>query len=388
MTTGCFDKGGISRYSRYQIRALREIYGSKRVRVMSLLGPQSGGFEDPVAVDWHGGRHGLPAKLRFATTGLRYALADRPRIIHAAHVNLAFLADRTARVIGARTILNVYGLEVWSGLSLSRRRGLKQMDTVIADCQFTANYVNGNGMTRKKPRVIWDCVDLDRFAPTGARPDISEKYSMPYCGESFVLMTLGRLSRVAEHKGYQRLIRNFAVIAAKCTNCKLVIAGDGDLLVSLRRLAGELGIQRNVYFPGNIHEDDLPDLYRSATIFSLVSDRGNGRGEGVPLVALEAMACGIPVIVGNQDGSSECVVDSRNGFVLDPFDADGYIKLVTYLYRQSSSLDLMRIEARRVAEQFFGYPRFVAEHRDVYSDYEGESECLSGRAEKGRQIYC
>jgi phosphatidyl-myo-inositol dimannoside synthase len=369
MTTGCFDKGGISRYSRYQIRALREIYGVTRVRVISLRGPQPGGFEDPVAVDWHGGRHGLPTKLRFAKAGIRFALADRPRIIHAAHVHLAFLADRIAGVIGARTILNVYGLEVWSGLSLSRRCGLKQMNTVIADCQFTANYVNGNGMTRKKPCVIWDCVDLDRFTPTRVRRDISKQYRTPCCEESFVIMTLGRLSRVAEHKGYERLIRNFAVVAATCTNCKLVIAGDGDLLVSLRRLAGELGIESSVYFPGNIHEDDLPDLYRSATIFSLVSDRGAGRGEGVPLAALEAMACGVPVIVGNQDGSSECVADGRNGFVLDPFDAGGYVSLVTHLYSQSRSLGLMRIEARRVAEQFFGYPRFVAKHRDVYSAY-------------------
>ena len=181
MTTGCFDKGGISRYSRYQIRALREIYGSKRVRVISLLGPQPGGFEDRVAVDWHGGRHGLPAKLRFAKAGIRFALADRPRIIHVAHVHLGLFADRIARVIGARTILNVYGLEVWSGLSRSRRYGLKQMDTVIADCQFTANYIDGSVMTQKKPRVIWDCVDLDRFTPAKVRGDISKKYRTPCC---------------------------------------------------------------------------------------------------------------------------------------------------------------------------------------------------------------
>ena len=96
-------------------------------------------------------------------------------------------------------------------------------------------------------------------------------------------MTLGRVSRTAEHKGYERLIRNFAVIAAKCPNCKLIIAGDGDLLASLRRLARELEIESSVYFPGNIHEDDLSDLYRSATIFSLVSDRGSGEVKVFPL---------------------------------------------------------------------------------------------------------
>ena len=54
-----------------------------------------------------------------------------------------------------------------------------------------------------------------------------------------------------------------------------------------------------------VHEDDLPKFYRASRIFTLVSDRGKGRGEGIPLTPLEAMACGSPIIVGNQDGSQE-----------------------------------------------------------------------------------
>ena len=46
MTTGCFDKGGISRYNRYQITALREILGDKNVKVFSLSPPREGDFED------------------------------------------------------------------------------------------------------------------------------------------------------------------------------------------------------------------------------------------------------------------------------------------------------------------------------------------------------
>ena len=53
LSPGCFDKGGISRYNRYQITALREILGDKNVKVFSLLPPQEGDFEDHFEVSWH-----------------------------------------------------------------------------------------------------------------------------------------------------------------------------------------------------------------------------------------------------------------------------------------------------------------------------------------------
>ena len=79
-------------------------------------------------------------------------------------------------------------------------------------------------------------------------------------------------------------------------------------------------LQNKVIFTGSIHENDLPDIYRAAHLFSLVSDKGHMRGEGIPLTPLEAMATGIPVLVGNQDGSQEAVENGVNGYVLDPFD--------------------------------------------------------------------
>ena len=56
LTPGCFDKGGISRYGRYQIEALREVIGAENVRVLSLLGPDGDEFETDFDVAWHSGR--------------------------------------------------------------------------------------------------------------------------------------------------------------------------------------------------------------------------------------------------------------------------------------------------------------------------------------------
>jgi phosphatidylinositol alpha-1,6-mannosyltransferase len=111
LCTGVFDKGGISRYSRYEARALREILGAKNVVVHSLLAPGRDAFEEPIAVDRIGGGLSLASKARFALGALRDA--RRADLVIANHVRLAPLA----RLTGRPYWVHAYGLEIWSGLS-------------------------------------------------------------------------------------------------------------------------------------------------------------------------------------------------------------------------------------------------------------------------------
>ena len=85
----------------------------------------------------------------------------------------------------------------------------------------------------------------------------------------------------------------------------------------------------------HIHNNDLPKFYNSAFVFSLVSDRGIGRGEGIPLTPLEAMSCGTPIIVGNHDGSQEAIFPKiTNGFLINPFDLQAHEKNILELFNQ------------------------------------------------------
>src|SRR6266576_3588866 len=65
LTPGCFDKGGISRYSRYQIRGLRELVGEENVFVHSFLGPGMDDFEEDVSVSNYAGGTSAVNKLSF-----------------------------------------------------------------------------------------------------------------------------------------------------------------------------------------------------------------------------------------------------------------------------------------------------------------------------------
>lgn len=367
LTTGCFDKGGVSRYSRYQIQALRELLGTENVRAFSLLGSDEHGFEEPFDVAWHGTRHGASDKFRLAERVLQTAWRWRPTVIHAAHVHLGPLARIVSRLFRAKFFMNVYGLEIWSGLSPLRRWGLRHADHVIADCHFTADYVQSSRLHPRRPIVIWDCVDVDRFFPAECPAAILDKYGLFSKERHFVILSLGRLSKGAAHKGYDRLIRVFARVASRNDHARLVIAGRGDDLPRLHGLACELNVESKVRFPGAIDEADLANVYRSATVFSLVSDRGTGRGEGIPMTPLEAMACGVPIIVGDQDGSSEAVIDQENGFVIPSLDLERHQACLQQLIDSETRLTNACSACPQIARQHFDYRRFVRELQLAYS---------------------
>ncbi|MBE7480975.1 MAG: glycosyltransferase family 4 protein [Polyangiaceae bacterium] len=363
LTPGCFDKGGISRYSRYQIRALRELFGEHSVTVLSLLGPTGESFEDPFAVDWHGSGANQASKVGLVTRTLAFAAARKPQLVHSAHVNFSALAYSAARMVEATACVNVYGLEVWSGLSGDAEWGLRHSDLVVADCHFTANYLLEARLRCVAPTVVWDCVDLGRFSPGPPSPAVLQRYGIPDPRSGWNLLTLGRMSSDADHKGYTRLYEAFRRIAPDNPRIRVVFAGRGQLAETLRERARRDGLGSQVCFTGMVHDDDLADVYRAAHAFSLVSDRGIDRGEGIPLTPLEAAACGLPLIVGDHDGSQEAVVHGINGFVIDPFDLDAHSQRILELANAPDLRARMAREARKRIEDEFDYVTFREKHR-------------------------
>jgi len=363
ITPGCFDKGGISRYNRYQIAAFRDLLGPSHVSVYSLAGHSPEDFEDPFSIRFAAGGLSASHKLQLLARTTFDVLRERPSIILAAHVNLSGVARALARIAGSVSVLNIYGREVWSGLRPDARWGLLGANHVVADCHFTANYVEGEGMRSPgSTSVVWDCVDTRKFCPGRVNPAVLEKYGIPDPAAFVNVLTLGRMTPDVAYKGYERLLEVFARASAAVPNLRLVYAGRGSLVDSLRARARELGTSERVHFAGAIDEPDLPDVYRSAQIFSLVGDRGVGRGEGLPLTAIEAAACGVPILVGNQDGSREAIVESRNGFHLHPFDPSAHLEKIIELARAPELRARLGAGGAEVAKGFFSFEGFHKKH--------------------------
>lgn len=130
-----------------------------------------------------------------------------------------------------------------------------------------------------------------------------------------------------------------------------------------------------------MREDDLPDVYRAGHVFSLVSNRGPGQGEGLPLAVIEAAATGLPVLVGDQDGSQEGVSAGVSGHVLDPFDCGAHARGLASLARDPAARAAMGAAGRARAEREFSYARFVDEHRALLDGWFGDRSAEQSRSD-------
>lgn len=367
LTPGVFDMGGIARYGRYQLDALRELVGPREVRVASMLGPEAGGFETPFPVDFFAGGNGLRHKALFTAASLTMLA---PRALYwSAHLNYAPLAFAYAKATGGVPIVNIYGLEVWSNPSRASRAVLPKC-WVVSDCHATLEYAVSSGMVDpSRAAVIWDPVDLERFHPEAPDSALAARHGLALDGR-FRVMFLGRLAKGAMHKGPDALIRAFAR-AQLPNNAELVIAGSGDRLSALQELARELGLGDRARFLGRIPESDLAGLYRLASLFVLVSKRYDGGGEGIPLTPLEAAACGVPIVVGNEDGSREAVIDGETGFVVPSRDEEALVSVLERCAKEPELVRKLGQGASKRARDCFSYERFVREHADLLARIRG-----------------
>jgi phosphatidylinositol alpha-1,6-mannosyltransferase len=361
VTPGCFDKGGISRYSRYQITALRELYKFDDIKVLSYLGPDDESFETPFHVNWHGSSSGIMDRIKLVFILVYYSFIFKPEVIHSAHVNYSGLVWFLSKLIRAKTILNVYGLEIWTNLNKHAKYGLKKTDFIISDCHATKEFILKNNL-RKNPDdidVIWDCVDTDKFFPVSTFPsEIIKKFNLPVRDKSFIISTLGRMSKDAAYKGYERLIKVFERVSKDKPDAYLLMIGRGDLVPYLKQLAAELNISQKVIFTGSVSDYELPILLSYGHIFSLVTENGDGMGEGLPLTPLEAMACGLPIIVGNQDGSREAIFDGINGYCINPSDLQAHEFVVNEILKDNNLLSEKSKNALGCVQKYFSYLSF------------------------------
>ncbi len=369
ITPGCFDKGGISRYNRYQITACRELFGTDQMKVFSLLGPSDNDFEDPFSVEWHGTTANGKSKLGLVIRVIKTALKWKPDLILCAHVNLSGLAYFASGLCRAATILNAYGLEIWSPLSWDASWGLKKVKFIIADCHNTADWLVNNRLRKKESiRVIWDCIDLNKFKPQPISVPVIQKYQIPDPQQYFNILSLGRLSLPdALYKGYDRLITVIASLAQESDQVRLIIAGRGNYIDHLKEMVKNKGIENKVVFTGSVEEEDMAAVYNACSIFSLITEAGEGKGEGIPLTPLEAMACGKPILVGNQDGSREAILRG-NGFAMDPFNLEEHRRTINHYIENPGLLQMHSKEALAVANTYFSYGHFKQKHEQFFTD--------------------
>jgi N-acetyl-alpha-D-glucosaminyl L-malate synthase BshA len=184
---------------------------------------------------------------------------------------------------------------------------LNSSNKIIAVSADLANKIELMGIDNKKISILRNAVDVNKFKPL-KNTELRNNFNISE--EDILILFIGHLEAF---KGIYELIDAFCKVKGKINNLKLMIIGEGHEEQKVKEKVSELELDNFIIFTGKISPEVIQNFYQMADIFVLPSYT-----EGLPLVVIEAMACGLPVIVSNVGGIPEIVRDGENGFIIQP----------------------------------------------------------------------
>ncbi|MFN6465311.1 MAG: glycosyltransferase [Nostoc sp. DedVER02] len=245
-------------------------------------------------------------RLQMAAALLKCLLQDRPQQVFCGHINLAVLIQTLCQPLGIPYTVLTYGKEVWEPLKNQERRALTSADRIWTISRYSRDRAClANGLNPKMVEMMPCAIDGDKFTPGSKHPELVQKYGLT---GSKVLMTVARLWSGDIYKGVDVTIRALPQIAQVFPEVKYLVIGRGDDQPRLAQLAAYLGVSDRVVFAGFVATEELMEHYRLADAYIMPSQEGFG------IVYLEAMACGVPVLSGDDDGSADPLQDGKLGW--------------------------------------------------------------------------
>jgi len=268
-----------------------------------------------------------PSVGRAAVDLLRRSGADR--VLFGAAAPLALLAP-TLRAAGAdRIVALTHGHETWWATLPGSRTLLRRIGDEVDVLTTISDYVTEriaaalSPAGRAKLVRLPPPVDVDVFRPALPPPTSGARTSIT--GDSGTKRVVG-VGRMVRRKGFDTLLDAWGLLGRASSTVvgeerELVLVGDGPERGSLERQVRRSHLGR-VRFVGALDQAGVLTQLQRAAVFALpIRTRLGGLDpEGLGLAALEASACGVPVVVGRSGGAPETVQLGRTGYVVEPDD--------------------------------------------------------------------
>ena len=213
----------------------------------------------------------------------------------------------------------------------------------IAVSQSTADFLaNERYVPQEIVDVVFNGAPLHQFAKRPRAEGAAIRAELGLAQDALVITTIGRLNA---QKGHHTLIAAAAKVLSSFPSVRFLIAGDGDLLESLRGQAHSLGIAQAVLFLG--HRTDVPALLAATDVLCISSNY-----EGTPLVLFEAMAAGKAIVSTAVDGCRELIEDERTGLLVPPSDPDALGRALGRVASEPELRGRLAEAAQQASERF------------------------------------
>ena len=227
------------------------------------------------------------------------------------------LAANKYRKSGTKVMYMCHGFHFYKGASLPNWLVFYPVEKFMSRFCDTIVTINHEDEARAKtfhaPNVEYIHgigVNTDRLHNRNEQSDIRAELGLKK--EDFLVLSVGELN---ENKNQQVIIRALAQL--NDPEIHYLLCGKGDKREYLESLAKELGIADRVHFLG--YRKDVVDICHQCDVFAHASQR-----EGISVASLEAMYCGLPLVMSTVRGAEDYLTDGESGFLRNAMDVDGF----------------------------------------------------------------
>jgi glycosyltransferase involved in cell wall biosynthesis len=294
----------------------------------------------------------------------RKVISIKPDLIHANSIRAGLVATAATFGLKTRVVWHLHDLLPRHPLSsvirvsafVSPRTQMIAVSQAVAD-----NFVGRFFPLKNRVQAILNGIDLEKFQPSQtARQEIREEFQLDQAEP-----VIGIVGQLTPRKGQLELVRAFAQVLTQIPRATLLIVGaplfnrDEDYAALLRRTAGDLGIAERVLFTGP--RSDVAALMQALDLIVI-----NSSAEPFGLVAVEAMACGTPMLAAASGGIPEIIEHGRNGWLIPPGDEPALADAVVYLSCQPALTAVLAVQAEAHVALHFSAERYLSELQAFY----------------------
>jgi L-malate glycosyltransferase len=255
------------------------------------------------------------------------------------------------------------------------RRAFAAAHAVVVNAEAIRRDLTRHGVAAKKIHTIYNGVDMERLQtpPVASRADTLAALGITAQPDCLFVTILANL-RLAL-KDHPTFLRAARLVREMVPQARFIIAGEGELLEPMRRLAADLGLAPDVFFTGACRR--VPELLSVSDVCALSSV-----SEGFPNVIVEYMAAGRPVVSTDVGGAGEAIVEGRTGFLVAPGEVEPMADRIVRLLRDRPQREAMGRLGRSIALDTFSvrsqlertqvlYEMLAVQHRAFHSVVSG-----------------
>lgn len=239
------------------------------------------------------------------------------------------------------------------------RNAYRFAHAIIANSEAVGHQLIKEGVSAKKIVTVYNGLDMARVtvAADFNREQALAELGLPANAKyRFVTIIANLRHEVKDHPTFLKAARQ---VRERVPETRFVIAGEGELMGSMRALAADLGIERDVFFAGRAER--IAELLAVSDVCALSS-----KAEGFSNSILEYMAAARPVVVTDVGGAREAVADGRTGYIVAASDDCAMAQRIVELLNDAELARAMGERGRQIVEQKFSCEAQLEQTETLY----------------------